>query len=99
MGSSANNRGGRCAPAASEEDSMTQDVGAAVDETVGEKMGKTIGKTGSSASAPLRGNIRSRRLLLRGRTMYRGGRTPVASGVSIQLLGRLEEGRLRDAVS
>src|SRR5260370_13015500 len=99
MGSSANNRGGRCAPAASEEDSMTQDVGAAVDERVGEKMGKTIGKTGRSASATLRGNIRSRRLLLLERTMYREGRTPFASVFSIQLFGRLQEGRLREALA
>src|SRR5258708_37756114 len=44
------------------------------------------------------GNIRSRRLLLLERTMYREGRTPVTSVFSIQLLGRLEEGRLRQAL-
>jgi Condensation domain len=45
------------------------------------------------------GNIRSRRLLLLERTMYREGRTPFASVFSIQLLGRLEEGRLRMALA
>ena len=44
------------------------------------------------------GNIRSRRLLLLERTMYREGRTPFTSVFSIQLLGRLEEGRLRQAL-
>jgi hypothetical protein len=44
------------------------------------------------------GNIRSRRLMLLERTMYREGRTPFASVFSIQLLGRLEEGRLRRAL-
>src|SRR5258708_15145095 len=43
------------------------------------------------------GNIRSRRLLLLERTMYREGRTPFTSVFSIQLLRRLEEGRLRQA--
>jgi len=45
------------------------------------------------------GNIRSRRLLLLERTMYRDGRTPFTSIFSIQLLGRLEEGRLRHALA
>ena len=45
------------------------------------------------------GNIRSRRLLLLERTMYRDGRTPFTSIFSIQLLGRLEEGRLRQALA
>src|SRR5258708_8695648 len=45
------------------------------------------------------GNIRSRRLLLLERTMYREGRTPFTSVFSIQLLGRLEEGRLRQALA
>jgi hypothetical protein len=45
------------------------------------------------------GNIRSRRLLLLERTMYRDGRTPFTSIFSIQLLGRLEEGRLREALA
>jgi Condensation domain len=45
------------------------------------------------------GNVRSRRLLLLERTMYRDGRTPFTSIFSIQLLGRLEEGRLRDALA
>src|ERR1700733_7369336 len=45
------------------------------------------------------GNPRSRRLLLLERTMYRDGRTPFTSVFSIQLLGRLEEGRLRQALA
>ena len=52
-----------------------------------------------STSAPLQGNIRSRRLLLLERTMYREGRTPFSSVFTIQLLGRLEEGRLLQALS
>jgi hypothetical protein len=44
-------------------------------------------------------NISSRRLLLLERTMYREGRTPFASVFSIKLLGRLEEGRLREALA
>ena len=43
-------------------------------------------------------NRRSRRLLLLERTMYREGRTPFTSVFTIQLLGRLEEGRLRQAL-
>jgi hypothetical protein len=70
---------------------MTHDVGAGV--------GETVGKIRSSASTPVRGNIRSRRLLLLERTMYREGRTPFTSVFSIQLLGRLEEGRLRQALA
>jgi hypothetical protein len=46
----------------------------------------------------VRGDVRSRRLLLLERTMYREGRTPFSSVFSIQLLGRLEEGRLRPAL-
>jgi condensation domain-containing protein len=45
------------------------------------------------------GNIRSRRLLLLERTMYREGRTPFTSVFSIQLFGRLEEGRLQEALA
>jgi hypothetical protein len=45
------------------------------------------------------GNIRSRRLLLLERTMYREGCTPFTSVFSIQLLGRLEEGRLQQALA
>jgi hypothetical protein len=45
------------------------------------------------------GNIRSRRLLLLERTMYRDGRTPFTSVFCMQLLGRLEEGRLLQALS
>jgi Condensation domain len=70
---------------------MTHDVGASVGEMVGEIR--------SSASAAVRGNIRSRRLLLLERTMYRDGRTPFTSVFSIQLLGRLQEGRLRQALA
>ncbi|HEY1963854.1 MAG TPA: hypothetical protein VGG59_02945, partial [Acidobacteriaceae bacterium] len=70
---------------------MTHDVGAGV--------GKTVGEIRSSASLPRQGNIRSRRLLLLERTMYRDGRTPFTSVFSIQLLGRLEEGRLRQALA
>lgn len=44
-------------------------------------------------------NVRSRRLLLLERTMYREGRTPFTSVFTIQLLGRLEEGRLRQALA
>src|ERR1700733_6080511 len=91
MGSAARGHRGRYAPAVSEGNSMTHDVGASVDEMVGEIR--------SSASAAVRGNIRSRRLLLLERTMYRDGRTPFTSVFSIQLLGRLEEGRLRQALA
>jgi hypothetical protein len=70
---------------------MTHDVGAGA--------GKTVGEIRSSASLPRQGNIRSRRLLLLERTMYRDGRTPFASVFSMQLLGRLEEGRLLQALS
>jgi hypothetical protein len=58
----------------------------------------SMGETMSSASAPGQGTTRSRRLLLLERTMYRDGRTPFTSIFSIQLLGRLEEGRLRQAL-
>ena len=74
---------------------MTQNVGAGVDETVGE----TIDKTRFSASARAEQNPRSRRLLLLERTMYREGRTPFTSVFSIQVLGRREEGRLRQALA
>ena len=70
---------------------MTHDVGA--------RVGKTVGEIRSSASRPRQGNIRSRRLLLLERTMYRDGRTPFTSVFSLQLLGRLEEGRLLQALS
>ncbi len=53
----------------------------------------------SSTSVPVQGNIRSRRLLLLERTMYREGRTPFTSVFSIQLFGRLQEGRLREALA
>src|ERR1700722_8825967 len=100
MGSATSRRRGRCTPAVGEEDSMMQDVRAGVvDETVGEKVGKAVGETGRNESAPVRGNLRSRRLLLLERTMYREGRTPFTSVFSIQLLGRLEEGRLRMALA
>jgi len=68
---------------------MTRGVGAGVGETVGE----------IRSSAPVQDSIRSRRLLLLERTMYREGRTPFTSVFSIQLLGRLEEGRLRQALA
>ena len=68
---------------------MTHDAGVA----------KTMGEISSSASRPREGNIRSRRLLLLERTMYRDGRTPFASVFSMHLLGRLEEGRLLQALS
>jgi hypothetical protein len=44
-------------------------------------------------------DIRSRRLLLLERTMYRDGRTPFTSVFTIQLFGRLVEGRLRQALA
>jgi hypothetical protein len=74
---------------------MTQNVDTEVDETVG----KTINKTRGSASAPAERNPRSRRLLLLERTMYREGRTPFTSVFTIQLFGRLVEGRLRQALA
>jgi hypothetical protein len=78
---------------------MMQDLRAGVvDETVGERVGEAGGKRRSSASAPMRGNLRSRRLLLLERTMYREGRTPFTSVFTIQLFGRLQEGRLREAL-
>src|SRR5216683_2817951 len=86
MGSAASGHRGRYTPAVSEEDSMTHEVVAGVGEA-------------SSTSVPVQGNIRSRRLLLLERTMYREGRTPFISVFSIQLLGRLEEGRLRQALA
>jgi hypothetical protein len=70
---------------------MTHDVGVGV--------GKTGAEIRGSASRSWQGNIRSRRLLLLERTMYRDGRTPFASVFSLQLLGRLEEGRLLQALS
>src|SRR5882757_6234331 len=73
---------------------MTQHVGSAVGERAGEMIGKT-----KSAGALMRGNVRSRRLLLLERTMYREGRTPFTSVFSIQLFGRLQEGRLREALA
>ncbi len=45
------------------------------------------------------GNPRSRRLLLLERTMYREGRTPFTSVFTIQLFGRLVEGRLQEALA
>jgi hypothetical protein len=71
---------------------MTHDVGASLRETVDEMPGEIR----STVSA---GNPRSRRLLLLERTMYRDGRTPFTSVFSIQLLGRLQEGRLREALT
>src|SRR4030081_2628210 len=91
MGSAASGHRGRCAPVVSEGDSMTHDVGAGVGETVGEIR--------SRASTPVRAIIRSRRLVLLERTMYRDRRTPFTSVFSMQLLGRLEEGRLRQALA
>jgi hypothetical protein len=44
-------------------------------------------------------NMRARRLLLLERTMYREGSTPFASVFSIQLRGRLEEDRLKQALT
>src|ERR1700759_206759 len=44
-------------------------------------------------------NPRSRRLLLLERTMYREGRPPFTSVFTIQLFGRLVEGRLRQALA
>src|SRR5258706_16282678 len=95
MGSAAGDCRGCCATAASEENGMTQNVDTEVDETVGE----TINKTRSSASAPADRNPRSRRLLLLERTMYPEGRTPFTSVFTIQLFGRLAEGRLRQALA
>src|SRR6266446_7484380 len=86
MGPAARGRRGCYAPVVSEEDSMTHDVSPGVDER-------------GSTNAPVQGNIRSRRLLLLERTMYREGRTPFTSVFTIQLLGRLEEGRLRQALA
>ena len=74
---------------------MTQAVRAGVDETVGE----AVDKKGSSASASVRGSVRMRRLLLLERTMYRDGRTPFTSVFTIQLFGRLQEARLREALA
>ena len=65
---------------------MTQDVSTSASERR------------SGASAPLQRNIRSRRLLLLERTMYREGRTPFTSVFTIQLFGRLAEGRLQQAL-
>lgn len=45
------------------------------------------------------GNVRSRRLLLLERMMYREGCTPFTTVFSLQLLGRLEERRLRLALA
>lgn len=59
----------------------------------------TYGVSPGSTIAPVQGNIRSRRLLLLERTMYREGHTPFASVFTIQLLGRLVEGRLLQALS
>src|ERR1700756_283139 len=94
MGSTASDHRGCCAPAASEENGMTQNVDTEVDETVGETINKT-----RSASAPADRKPRSRRLLLLERTMYREGRTPFTSVFTIQLFGRLVEGRLRQALA
>ena len=58
-----------------------------------------MAEIGSSASAMRQGNLRSRRLLLLERTMYREGRTPFTSVFTIQLLGRLQEDRLRQALT
>lgn len=66
---------------------------------VGDGVGKMVGEIKSNASRQQQKNIRSRRLLLLERTMYRDGRTPFASVFSIQLLGRLEEERLLQALS
>jgi hypothetical protein len=62
-------------------------------------MGETVDERRSSTSASAEGNSRTRRLLLLERTMYREGRTPFTSVFSIQLFGRLEEGRLRQALA
>jgi hypothetical protein len=74
---------------------MTQHVEAGVDET----MGEIIDETRSSAGDRAQPYPRSRRLLLLERTMYREGRSPFASVFTIQLFGRLEEGRLRQALA
>jgi hypothetical protein len=66
---------------------------------VGATVGETVSEIGSSASEPMQDSIRSRQLLLLERTMYREGRTPFTSVFSIQLLGRLAEGRLREALA
>jgi hypothetical protein len=55
--------------------------------------------TQNVSNAPRQANLRSRKLLLLERTMYREGRTPFASVFSIQLLGRLEENRLKQALT
>jgi Condensation domain len=74
---------------------MTKNVDAGVDETAGE----ATGKPRSSVSAPADRTPRSRRLLLLERTMYREGRTPFTSVFTIQLFGRLAEGRLQQALA
>ncbi|HZD46042.1 MAG TPA: hypothetical protein VE109_08170, partial [Acidobacteriaceae bacterium] len=62
-------------------------------------VGETVDERRSSTSASAKGNSRSRRLFLLERTMYRDGRTPFTSVFSIQLFGRLEGGRLRQALA
>jgi hypothetical protein len=68
-------------------------------QNVSNDVGGPVLEIGSSASAPRQGNNRSRRLLLLERTMYREGRTPFTSVFTIQLLGRLQEDRLKQALT
>jgi hypothetical protein len=68
-------------------------------QNISNGIGETVGEIGSGASTPQQGNVRSRRLLLLERTMYREGRTPFTSVFSIQLLGRLEEDLLKQALT
>jgi Condensation domain len=65
----------------------------------GDGVGETVGEIRSSASVPGQGNTRSRRLMLLERTMFRDGHTPFTSVFSIQLLGRLDQERLRLALA
>jgi hypothetical protein len=58
-----------------------------------------VGEIGKSANAAGQSKHRSRKLLLLERTMYREGSTPFTSVFTIQLLGRLEEDRLKQALA
>ena len=58
-----------------------------------------VSRASVDASAPAQSSRRSRPLLLLERTMYREGRTPFTSVFTIKLLGRLDEGRLRQALA
>jgi Condensation domain len=62
-------------------------------------LGKMSDGKKKSAGGTRQERSRSRRLLLLERTMYRDGRTPFTSIFTLQLLGRLEEVRLVQALS